>query len=287
MAGKPTKLPVEPGSGGSGLWWAAGVQEHPQGSAHSSASRNKEGKSEWTFSAGSLLWWLHHSLPSPAEIGHRFSFSPSAGSFSPSAGSLWGTPMAPGAICNNNQQDKWSHLWIKHFSVPLIWSNIAHQSFWKTAISHLKPESCETNSFLQERVMMLRVCLNANQCLSFVSCELKHWAKSSAHVWHNTHWTQEESHWQWQPNRSRHKSTLMNLMPSYPINIHFGAEPQPIYLVYMLEKKVQTKQQIFNKTDVPSFRLLQLLCYNMSLAEAITFLLCEPWCSFTCFIYIY
>lgn len=201
-------------------------------------------------------------LPSPAQIGHRFSFSPSVGSFSPSAGSLWGTPMAPGAICNDNQQDKLSHLWIKHFSVPLIWSNVAHQSFWKTAISHLKPESCETNSFLQERVMMLRVCLNANQCLSFVSCELKHWAKSSAHVWHNTHWTQEESHWQWQPNKSWHKSTLMNLMPSYPKNINFGAEPQPIFLVYMLEKKVQTKQQIFNKTDVPSFRLLQLLCYN-------------------------
>lgn len=152
MAGKPTKLPV---GCGSGLWWAAGLQDHPQGSALSSASRNKEGKSEWIFSAGSLLQSLHHSLPSPAHLGLQFSFSPSVGS-------LWGHPDGTRSHLQWESQDKRGDHWTTHYCAPLIWPNIAHQCFWKTAVSHLKPESCEKSSFLQERMMMLRVYLHAN-----------------------------------------------------------------------------------------------------------------------------
>lgn len=159
---------------GSGRWRAAGLLEHPQGSVPSSASRSKEGKSEWTFSAGSLLWCLHHSLPSPAQTGLRFSFSPSVGA-------LWGHPDGTRSPLQWESPGQMRWPLDNHCSVPLIWPNIAHQSFWKTAVSHLNLDSCEKSSFLQERMMMLRVCLNV-----FFSCELKHWAKSSAHVCLNT-----------------------------------------------------------------------------------------------------
>lgn len=61
--------------------------------------------------------------------------------------------------------------------------------------------------------------------------------------------------------RSRHKSTLMNLMPSYP-NKHQFVVLNPNQFLWFIswEKRIQTKQQTFNKTDLPNCKLLQLLC---------------------------
>lgn len=176
---------------GSALSWAAGLQEHPQGSGLSSASRNKEGKSEGTFSAGSFCGSPSLCLPQ-----HRLeSGFPSAPLWDPCGDTL----MAPGDTCSENHQDKWGDLWITHCSVPLIWPNIAHQSFWKTAVSQLKPESCEKlfppggNDDAQGLFECL--CLLWTQALSQELC--------SCMAEHNTHRTQREySHWQWQPNRS-------------------------------------------------------------------------------------
>lgn len=88
MAGKATKLPVEPGSVAlvcDGLLECRSTLRAQH--SHLPLEIKKENLSE-QFSAGSLLWCLHHSLPSPAQTGLRFSFSPSVGS-------LWGHPDGP------------------------------------------------------------------------------------------------------------------------------------------------------------------------------------------------
>lgn len=225
---------------GSGLWWAAGLQEDPEGSAFSSASRNKEGKMSEHFQQG----FCCSVSATPCLPQHRLQ----APLWDPCGDTL----MAPGSTCKENQ-----------------W-NIAHQSFWKTAVSHLKPESCEKSFFLWERMMMLRVCLNAVSCLSPVNSSTEPqallmygWAQHSQNPRRRFPMTVT--------TRSQHKSTLMNLMPSYP-NKHQFVVLNPNQFLWFIswEKRIQTKQQTFNKTDLPNCKLLQLLCYNTSLAEAIT-----------------
>lgn len=197
--------------------------------------------------------------------------------------------MAAGATCNENHQDKWPldatlfctlNLAKYCTSILLKDSSISPETWvlWKNLFPPGEDDDAQG--------------LFECQCLSFVSYELKRWAKSSAYVWLNTtliglkEKIPIDRDNQTDPNTN--KSTLMNMMPSYSSeHPSLVLNSKPFLWFISWKKGPDFKEQTFNKIDSPSFKLFQVLCYKVSLAEASIFLPFEPWCSFTCFICIY